>query len=148
MCSWSQRGCRDLVMCRPLLGCSCAPGFTGFLCNVPYKHVSTAPSVAEVGYSELTVVADVGTTNLKGLGVPLFYKVQYKEVDDCDTWTDTEKHIMLPPLSSSIPVRAKLTGLKPGTNYRIRIVIIDQDGSSFQGFQVPSVTSQTMCEGL
>ncbi|XP_069688324.1 uncharacterized protein [Periplaneta americana] len=191
MCSWSQRGCRDLVMCRPLLGCSCAAGFTGFLCNVPcssgnygpdcgyncgachrtvcdlytgtclhgcdagfypplcqqtYKHVSTAPSVAVVGYSELTVVADVGTTNLKGLGVPLFYKVQYKEVDDCDSWTDTEKHIMLPPLSSSIPVRAKLTGLKPGTNYRIRIVIIDQDGSSFQGFQVPSVTSQTMCE--
>ena len=40
-----------------------------------------------------------------------------------------------------------LTGLEAGRTYHVRLILIDEDGNSYQGSQIPYRTAQTLCEG-
>ena len=43
--------------------------------------------------------------------------------------------------------RVNVTGLEVGRKYHVRIILIDEDGNSFEGSEIPYTTSETLCDG-
>ena len=40
-----------------------------------------------------------------------------------------------------------VTGLQSGIDYRVRVVLLDRDGNSYQGSDVPYANVTTLCTG-
>ena len=54
----------------------------------------------------------------------------------------------LEPLSLlSHKISDNVTGLKSGTKYEVRVVLLDEDGSSYQESDVPYARVTTLCIG-
>ena len=58
-----------------------------------------------------------------------------------NTWSKIEP-VSLPAAQS---VESNITHLKPGTNYEVRVILLDIDGNTYQGKDVPVVNGFTKC---
>jgi hypothetical protein len=60
-----------------------------------------------------------------------------------DLWLELEYRLI-----SSDEVTRNVTGLKPGTHYQVRVVLLDKDGGSYQGPNIVPADIITQCTGL
>ncbi|KAJ9586729.1 hypothetical protein L9F63_019667, partial [Diploptera punctata] len=177
----------EMKLCRPKIGCSCAPGLKGILCDKEcsegkygagcrqkcghcidytcdpysghcvtgcqegyyppycqksYKYLNTAPDVTSVDYDKLLVTFSTEPGVMSGNGNPAFYQLQIKDAENGpNTWKELEP-ISLPAAQN---VSVNITDLKPGTSYKVRVVLLDIDGNSYQDVNIPVVNVYTKC---
>jgi hypothetical protein len=60
-----------------------------------------------------------------------------------DLWLELEYRLI-----SSNEVTRNITGLKSGTHYQVRVVLLDKDGGSYQGQNIVPADVITQCTGL
>ncbi|PSN41352.1 hypothetical protein C0J52_10389 [Blattella germanica] len=165
-CSKTKRGCEGIKLCRPNLACTCAAGLMGDFCDIKCDkgyygadcketcghckndmpcdpYTGSCPLEKEIlEYYSMKIKFTLDTVNLAGIGNPWFYQVQYREHDNPNnSWYEASTH----EITSSV-VACNITGLKPATKYDTRVVLINDDGGSYQGADIATAVFRTNCE--
>ncbi|XP_069690484.1 uncharacterized protein [Periplaneta americana] len=119
----------------------CHSGYFPPYCKETYKHLLVAPDISPA-YTELTIAVSLRDT--KGIGSPKFYQIQYRKSSTAQVVG--ESWLELRPMDiTTEDIVSNITGLEPATYYRVRVVLIDPDGSSYQGELVPTREVRTKC---
>ncbi|KAJ4448538.1 hypothetical protein ANN_10556 [Periplaneta americana] len=92
------------------------------------------------GFLDVSVTAELDSINQEGLGKPKFYQIQYKKSKET-SWLELQ-----PKPIPTQEVVVNITGLEPATHYQVRVVLIDSDGSSYQGERVAQKEFRTKCK--
>nr|CAD7570931.1 unnamed protein product [Timema californicum] len=102
-----------------------------------YKYLSTAPIAEPVSADTIQVYFSVDHT--QGRGSPRFYKLQHKKNGEA-AWIDH-----YPKTLPRDYVTTNITGLKTWTWYDIRVILIDLNLNSYEGYDIPLATARTKC---
>nr|CAD7197958.1 unnamed protein product [Timema douglasi] len=104
---------------------------------IKYKYLSTAPIAEPVSADTIQVYFSVDHT--QGRGSPRFYKLQHKKNGEA-AWIDH-----YPKTLPRDYVTTNITGLKTWTWYDIRVILIDLNLNSYEGYDIPLATARTKC---
>nr|CAD7445057.1 unnamed protein product [Timema bartmani] len=104
---------------------------------IKYKYLSTAPIAEPVSADTIQVYFSVDHT--QGRGSPRFYKLQHKKNGEA-AWIDH-----YPKTLPRDYVTTNITGLETWTWYDIRVILIDLNLNSYEGYDIPSATARTKC---
>ncbi|XP_069681402.1 uncharacterized protein [Periplaneta americana] len=117
----------------------CEPGYFPPYCQDTYKYMDVVPKTSP-GVLDVSVTAELDSINQEGLGKPKFYQIQYKKSKET-SWLELQ-----PKPIPTQEVVVNITGLEPATHYQVRVVLIDSDGSSYQGERVAQKEFRTKCK--
>ncbi|PSN42602.1 hypothetical protein C0J52_19715 [Blattella germanica] len=146
-CKESCGHCKNEMPCDPYTGLcplGCETGFYLPFCKEKYKYVTVAPQKESLEYYSMKIKFTLNSENQAGIGNPWFYQVQYREHDNSNrSWVKASTHEI-----GESAIIFNITGLKPATKYDTRVIIINNDGGSYQGEDIPTAVFRTNCEGI
>ncbi|CAG2054741.1 unnamed protein product [Timema podura] len=126
---------RDIMALETWLACE--QGNFELIMLIKYKYLSTAPIAEPVSADTIQVYFSVDHT--QGRGSPRFYKLQHKKNGEA-AWIDH-----YPKTLPRDYVTTNITGLETWTWYDIRVILIDLNLNSYEGYDIPSATARTKC---
>ncbi|XP_067003232.2 angiopoietin-1 receptor isoform X2 [Anabrus simplex] len=135
---WCSRGYGDHIT--GLCTRGCIEGFYQPYCQQKISYLVSAPEVKALGVSGITVKANLSKKEIKGVGRPLYYQVQYKM--DGRNWIELEPNLLKPKIDHVI---FNITGLIAGGVYCARNVLITEDLNVYQRDDVPENCAEVHC---
>ncbi|XP_068083670.1 uncharacterized protein [Anabrus simplex] len=117
----------------------CTPGYFPPLCQEKCSYFLSAPEVLRHG-SGITVTVDINGNNVAGRGSPHYYQIQYKLPESM--WISVKSGLM--DIEKPMVVTVNISNLQ-AHEFQVRAVIINQDGTTYQGDTIPVTEVRSEC---
>ncbi|PSN41343.1 hypothetical protein C0J52_10390 [Blattella germanica] len=145
-CSKTKRGCEGIKLCRPNLACTCAAGLMGDFCDISKFIYSLGTEIVKKHVVIVRMIYPVIHIQDHVLLVVKQVFIFHTAGKEHDNPNNSRYEASTHEITSSA-IAFNITGLKPATKYDTCVVLINDDGGSYQGADIATAVFRTSCEG-